>query len=160
MVGRINYTYRTGIMLRSSIAIAVLWTALCNSPAQARTPACLEYEPANVTLSGTISRHMHYEGPNYGADPAHDEKAYYWYLDLDKPICVNGKDEDSPEMESVHDVRHMQIVYGVYEDYPRGRGWIGRHVSIMGSLFHAITVHHHTDVLIMARSTVKTPSTH
>jgi hypothetical protein len=146
------------MMLRSSIVAATLWAALWNSPTQAREPSCLEYEPAVVTLSGTISRHMHYGPPNYGEDPEHDEKGFYWYLDLDRPICVNGKNEDSPDMEGESDVRHVQIVYGVYADYPPGRGWIGRHVSITGSLFHADTVHHHTEVLIMARATVRTPS--
>ena len=72
--------------------------------------SCLEYEPKVVTLSGTITRHLEYGPPNYGEDPAHDDKEIYWYLDLDKSICVSGKNEDSPEMEGENGVRQLQIV--------------------------------------------------
>ena len=125
-------------MFRFLTAGAALWTTLCISSAEAREPSCLAYEPAIVTLKGSISRHMHYGPPNYGEDPDHDEKGFYWYLDLDKPICVKGKNEDSPNMESERDVRHVQIVYGMYQDYPPGGGWIGYRVSITGMLYHGL----------------------
>ncbi len=115
--------------------------------------SCLEYEPKLVILSGTITRHLEYGPPNYGEDPVHDAKEIYWYLDLDKPICVNGKNEDSPEMEGETGVQHLQIVY--MHGYPRGRGWVNHRVTITGTLFHAISGHHHTKVLITADKTVK-----
>jgi hypothetical protein len=127
---------------------------LASASAQATESPCLEYGPAIVTLTGTITRHMEYGPPNYGEDPAHDERVVYWYLDVDKPICVNGKDGDTPEMESERDVRRLQIVY---HGYPKGSGWIGHHVSITGTLFHAIWGRHFTKVLIDAMSTTKVP---
>ena len=123
--------------------------------AEASEPSCLEYEPAVVTLSGTITRLMKYGPPGYGEDPVHDEKVRYWYLDLEQPICVNGKNEDSPESESERDVRRVQIIY--YRGYPSGGGWIGAHVSIDGTLIHAIWGRHYTKVLIEANSTTKLP---
>ena len=115
--------------------------------------ACLEYEPAVVTLTGTITRHMEYGPPGYGEDPAHDAKEVYWYLELNNPICVNGKDEDSPDMQGEKDVRKLQIVYPM--GYPKGGGWIGHRASITGTLFHAISGHHHTNVLITAHRTTR-----
>ncbi len=130
-----------------------LIATLCLSATPAGARSCLEYEPVIVTLSGTITRHMEYGSPNFGEDPAHDEQEIYWYLDLDEPICLNGKNEDSPDMESEGDLQRLQIVY---RKYPRGSGWIGQHVSITGKLFHAHTGHHHTQVLIQSMSTKKT----
>lgn len=115
--------------------------------APAADNSCLPYGPAVVTLSGKITSHLEYGAPGYGEDPAHDAKDIYWYLDLAKPICVNGKDEDSPEMSSEDDVRRIQIVF--YHGYPGPRKhWVGHRATITGTLFHSITGHHHTSVLI------------
>jgi hypothetical protein len=58
---------------------------------------------------------MAYGPPNYGEDPAHDAKEIYWYLELDDPICVNGKKqhskEHSEEMQGENNLRQLQIVY-------------------------------------------------
>lgn len=152
MVARIRHTNWPRMIPRIQVISVVLGATLTLTVARAKEPSCLQYEPSIVTLSGTISRHMHYGPPNYGEDPVHDEKGFYWYLDLDKPICVSGKREDSPDMEGERDVRHLQIVY---QDYPAGTGWIGHHVSVTGTLFHAHTIHHYTKVLIMATNTMK-----
>lgn len=116
---------------------------------------CLEYRPATVTLTGTIIRHIDYGPPNYGEDPAHDAKEVYWYLQLDDPVCVNGKKDHSEEMEGEKNVRKAQIVY--LNGYPRGDNWINHRASITGTLFHAITGHHHTKVLIEAGKTDMRP---
>src|SRR4051812_18652855 len=98
--------------MKQSVVVAALALAACSQfPAQHTLPAvsatqvadnsaCLEYEPVPVTLTGTITRHLEYGPPGFGDDTRHDQKLRYWYLDVDKPICVNGKDEDSPDMEA------------------------------------------------------------
>jgi len=116
---------------------------------------CVEYGPTIVTLSGTITRHLEYGPPNYGEDPAHDAKEVYWYLQLENPICVNGKQqhfgERSEDIVGENNVRMIQIVY--MEGYPNGDRWINHRASITGTLFHAITGHHHTKILINAIDT-------
>jgi len=145
--------------MRFSVALAAVICGVtlssASQAAEGADPSCLEYEPAVVTLSGTITRHLEYGPPGYGEDPAHDDKGFYWFLDLDKPICVNGKDEDSPDDEGETGVRRLQIVY--MNDYPKGRGWIGHRASITGTLFHSYTAHHYTEVLIVADQTTKLP---
>jgi hypothetical protein len=116
---------------------------------------CLEYGPAIVALTGTIVRHMEYGPPNYGEDPAHDAKELGWYLQLHDPICVNGKKDTSEETEEENNVRKVQIVYP--NGYPKGDHWISHRASITGTLFHAVTGHHHTKVLIEARKTSLRP---
>src|SRR5262245_45923063 len=82
--------------------------------------SCFEYGPTIVTLTGTITRRTEYGPPGYGEDPAHDAQERYWYLELDVPICVNGKGEteNSPEMEGENGVRKLQIVS--LNGYPKG----------------------------------------
>lgn len=115
--------------------------------------ACLQYGPAVVSLTGTITKHMTYGPPNYGEDPAHDSQEIYWYLDLDNPICVDGAKDNSPEAQGEKDVREVQIVYS--NGYPKGNDWINHRAIITGTLFHAISGHHHTKVLIEASKTKK-----
>jgi hypothetical protein len=134
-----------------TVAVVVAVEPLHFKASNAADSKCLEYGPAIVTLTGTIIRHMEYGPPNYGEDPAHDAKELYWYLQLDDPICVNGKKEYSQEMEEEKNVRKVQIVY--LNGYPKGDNWINHRASITGTLFHAITGHHHTKVLIEARKT-------
>jgi Domain of unknown function (DUF4431) len=74
---------------------------------------------------------------------------------LDDPICVNGKRNDSQDIEAEKDVRKVQIVYR--NGYPKGGNWIDHRASITGTLFHAITGHHHTKVLIEAGKTGMRP---
>jgi len=120
----------------------------------AANSTCLDYEPATDTLTGTITRHMEYGPPNYGEDPTHDAKELYWYLELDDPIRVNGR-EESPDMEAEENIRKLQIVY--LNGYPKDGDWIGHRASITGTLFHAISGHHHTNLLITADKTTKMP---
>jgi hypothetical protein len=108
---------------------------------------CVDYEPKSVTLTGTITRHMAYGPPNYGEDPAHDEKGIYWRLDLDRPVCVNANQGYDLDMVMERHVTSLQIVYE--NGYPPRKGWVDHRVSITGKLFHAFTAHHHTDVLII-----------
>ena len=141
--------------LAPSLVTAIIIASLYSGPSIAADRACLDYEPAIVTLTGTITKHLEYGQPNYGEDPAHDAKERYWYLDLDNPICVNsGKNDVSLEPEEKN-VRRLQIVY--MSGYPKGGDWINHRASITGTLFHAITGHHHTAVLITATKTIKVP---
>lgn len=132
------------------LALAVSWAG------QAQAGPCLGYEPQSVTLTGVITRHMNYGPPNYGEDPAHDEKETYWRLDLAKPICVKGDSADPSKDANTEDernIRHLEIVYS--NGYPVGPGWVGHRVTVTGTLFHRITGHHHTTVLITAVKTIK-----
>ena len=99
-------------------------------------------------MTGTITTHLEYGAPNFGEDPAHDAHELDWYLDLSKPICVAGKNDTSPESEAERGIRRLQIVF--LRGQPSGAGWIGHGASVTGTLFHAISGHHHTKVLITA----------
>jgi hypothetical protein len=134
-----------------TIAVAIAIGFLHVKAANAAGGKCLEYGPAIVTLTGTIVRQMEYGPPNYGEDPAHDAKEVYWYLELHDPICVGGKKDHSEEMDEEKNIRKIQIVYP--NGYPKGDHWINHRAAIAGTLFDAVSGHHHTKVLIEARDT-------
>jgi hypothetical protein len=137
------------------VAVVIAAGVLHFDASNAADGKCLEYGPAIVSLTGTIVSQMQYGPPNYGEDPAHDAKEVYWYLQLDDPVCVNGRKDHSEEMQGEQNVRKVQIVY--LTGYPKGGNWINKRASITGTLFHAITGHHHTKVLIEAGKTDMRP---
>lgn len=108
----------------------------------------LDYWPAVVELEGKLSIKTFFGPPNFGENPETDSKEKSWLLSLDKPINVRAKTETDPTLgPSVDNVRELQLV--LHE--PR-RDLIGKKVVVKGTLFHAHTGHHHTDVLLDVES--------
>ena len=116
----------------------------------ARVPQhCLSYEPATVTLEGKITRRAFAGPPNYESIKEGDTPETYWILRLTKPICVNA-DENMPGGEEPEkNVYNIQLLLSD-EQYARYKGLLGKRVAVSGRLFHAITGHHHTNVLLTA----------
>ncbi len=103
--------------------------------------ACLPYEPAKVTLTGTVHRVKAFGPPGFGENPRTDAREDYDSLHLDQPICTIGSaGGDDPHAG----VRELQLVFlGSHAAVP-----LGRPLAISGSLFGQETGHHHTEVLI------------
>lgn len=111
---------------------------------------CLQYGPAPMTVSGTVVMQQAYGAPNYGEDPEHDDIEVYPLLVLDHQACVS-KDPYEPAEWSV---TVMQMVF--LPPALLKKDWIGRHVTVVGTLFHANTGHHRTPVLIEPSSVALT----
>jgi hypothetical protein len=113
-----------------------------------RTPSKkeLSYEPTVVELKGTLTVKTFFGPPNYGENPKTDSKEKEWILKLNEPVDVIG-DDGYPETISVHGVRDLELVLS-----GRHSELIGKKVIAKGTLFHAQTGHHHTDVLMEVQS--------
>lgn len=104
----------------------------------------VNYEPQIVTLTGII-KFKTYVGPL--------EDETYPYLFLDHPIDVVPKNDTNPEDVLEKNVKVMQIAA---DDETSNWSWshenkfIAKHVNVTGKLFHSITGHHHSRVLIEA----------
>ena len=109
---------------------------------------CVDYWPVVVELKGKLSIRTFFGPPNFGENPKADSKERSWILSLDKSINVRAKTEaDSILGPSVEDVRELQLVL------PKpNRELIGKKVIVKGTIFHAHTGHHHTDVLMDVQS--------
>lgn len=109
----------------------------------------LSYQPTIVELNGTLSVKTYYGPPNYGENPDTDTKEALPVLVLSKPVNVRGNPDPKAgfDRRSVEDVREIQLVLTTPH-----KEFIGKTVLVKGTLFHAFTAHHHTDVLMDVRS--------
>jgi hypothetical protein len=136
-------SWRAGLALSLEISLACAW--LLASPATA-SGHCFKYAQANVAVIGKVVERTDWGPPNYGEDPAHDSRERHNYVLLEQPLCVDGDFDDPAE----RDVRTMELAWDPdKEPFPAA---VGRRVRLNGFLFHAISGHHHTRVLLMVRS--------
>jgi hypothetical protein len=108
----------------------------------------LGYWPAVVELEGKLSVKTFFGPPNFGENPKTDSKQRSRILSLDKPINVRAKDETDPTLgPSVDNVRELQLIFD-----ESLRELIGKKVIVKGTLLHAHSGYHHTDVLLDVES--------
>ena len=117
---------------------------LAIAPGMAAEP-CLNYEPRVVQLIGTMRRQAFPGPPNYESVKHGDALEVYWLLQLPARICVVASAAEDPLNEPETGVVALQMLV---QDYPGYRHLLGKRVKVTGTLFHAVTGHHHTRVLI------------
>lgn len=103
--------------------------------------ACEKYGLPNTMLAGTISVETFFGPPGYGESPDTDAKERQAILHLAQPLCTVASDNAPAAQDQVK----VTLVPMQPLDL---RAFVGKAVTVRGSLFHAITGHHHTDVLI------------
>jgi hypothetical protein len=108
---------------------------------------CSQYEPAQVSLKGTLRRQTFAGAPNFENINKGDAPETYWVLHLESPICVETNPAGDPDNEAGKNVKDIQLI--VNEDrYSTDRDLVNKHVTVNGKLMHAISGHHHTPVLL------------
>ena len=118
--------------------IKVIFFLFAISKAQA---ACFNYEPNLVELNGTLSVQTAAPDPDSAMT-----KETYWAIQTNSPFCVLPTDDDQVNAPEIH-VTEAQLLLK-QEQYAAYKHFVGRKVKVVGSLFHSITAHHHTKVLI------------
>ena len=117
------------------------------SEAQMQIAGCKTYEPTVVELTGKLVRKTFAGPPNYQDIHKGDAPETIWLLKLDSPICVD-QDSSQPDLNtSQKNVRSVQLVLN-NESHERAKSLSGQRVQVAGTLFAAITGHHHTPVLL------------
>jgi hypothetical protein len=127
------------------MTLLLLLILLTSSEPSSLAQKCVAYEPDTVSLAGTIKRRTFAGAPNYESVARGDQPEQVWVLRLARPICVSA----SGDQEEEKNVSDLQLVFTDAEkEYPRYRSFVGRRVTVNGTLFHAHTGHHHTSVLL------------
>jgi hypothetical protein len=98
----------------------------------------LKTEPAIVTLTGTLSK------ASFEND-AYKRREQVYVLNLVTPIDVAGDELGDP----VKNVKKIQVIF--MRDSVNPENFLNKKLRITGSLFHAHTAHHFTDVLIQIK---------
>lgn len=106
-------------------------------------PQCFKYNNDGVVLTGKVVLKTFFGPPNYGEDPANDAKEKQAILILDSPICVDADPQGDEEAE----VDQSEVTLVPMQNLNLEQ-YVGKRVQVIGSLFHAISAHHHTPVLI------------
>jgi hypothetical protein len=112
---------------------------------------CLDYEPAMVTIQGSVSLKPAYGPPGFGEDPKHDAREDYLALTFDAPVCMKASSEPHTEDVAEAEIKAMQLVFRNGEAFKQTKQWIGKRISVTGSLFHRFTGHHHAAVLLKVK---------
>ena len=114
---------------------------------EARAEECLSYEPVKVRLIGTIVEKTFPGPPEFESIEKGDRPETALILKLKRPVCVKGNPEDELNSETEKNVGDLHLVIHGGE-YVRYRRFVTKQVVAEGTLFHAITGHHHTKVLM------------
>jgi len=122
---------------------------LAGHPSELRPQSCLHYGPSAVTLEGTLIRRPYPGPPNYEGARQGDQPDTALILSIPKPICVapdSASDEGDKQLES--GVRELQLAIGTDSLWAQLRAAHSSRLRVTGELFHSITGHHRTRVLI------------
>lgn len=130
------------------LVLTVLVTVL--HPASTHAQRWLSYEPHTVELDGRLVIQAKYGPPNYGEQPKTDEKVRIPVLVLQNPVNVLPSEENSYNSQAVYRTTQIQLAF--IESGITYKNLIGKNVVVTGSLFHAHTGHHYTDVVLKVSS--------
>jgi hypothetical protein len=97
--------------------VMVLLVSLPGTRSQLEPAGCRSYEPAVVTLHGSLIRKTFPGPPNYSDIHKGDRAETYFLLNLDSPLCLNTDKSDPDLRPSQKNVRTVQLVLeeGTYE---------------------------------------------
>jgi hypothetical protein len=127
--------------LRFLVAVSTLLSL------SAEGATCLHYGGEPVTLSGTLRYRTFFGPPNYGENPTTDSRETQSILYLSAPICVDADPSGDEEAES----KQLRVTLVPMRSIDLKR-YVGKMVRVRGTLFHSITGHHHTPVLMTIQS--------
>ncbi|XHS77797.1 DUF4431 domain-containing protein [Burkholderiaceae bacterium UC74_6] len=110
--------------------------------------ACLQYDSEATQLSGTLFARVYYGPPGYGERPAEDSREGAWLLLLDAPICVTASPHPESDNNSFERDQIVVQLAAVHVSPGAIEGLVEKRVVVSGQLYHALTGHHRTPVLL------------
>ena len=137
-------------IIRVCLLLATL-ALLCSCSLSTKRDQDYKFEPNVSIVEGTLITRMYYGQPGYGEDPKNDAKEYPYILQLDRPINVKAQEGDILNSDKF-DIKEIQVVPLGEEDLKSLKKYLDKHIKIQGTLFSALTGHHHTEVLIEVKS--------
>lgn len=123
--------------------LSLILALICSIPAYGES--CLKYEPENVSLSGNLQKEVFPGAPNFESIEDGDTPETYYILHLSTSICVSPSQDEVNSFES--DVYKVQLALQPSQDQAL-KSKLGSSIALTGTLFHQISGHHHTKVLM------------
>ncbi len=119
-------------------------------PPAIRRDSCVHYDPEVVRLSGRLSIDPEYGHPNYGENPATDEKLHVAILHLRHSLAVCGDSLNIVAGESLKGLLKVQLNFMNLHSDPMH--YAGQRIVVKGTLYRAISGYHFTPVLMSVDS--------
>lgn len=129
---------------RQSAALALLAAALL-AGARAQPPACLSYEPAEVSLQGRLELAVFPGPPHYRSFETGDAPESVWLLHLAAPVCLAALADDLNDTAQFG-VATLQLVPRA----PIAVALNGSSASVTGTLYRPHGGHPHATVMLRA----------
>ncbi|WMY75608.1 DUF4431 domain-containing protein [Buttiauxella selenatireducens] len=123
--------------------IAFVFLSLITLFTSTVSAACLDYEK-NVKLSGYLEVSVFFGAPGFGEDPKTDRREIKNILFLDEPVCANRSDNGDAEKEQIEVTLETDESPGA----PNLDQYVGKHITVVGKLTHALTGHDHTSLIL------------
>ncbi len=127
---------------------AIPWADPTISAAVDPSAACLNYDDPAVELSGTVFSRNYFGPPGYGETPAKDTRERATLLLLDAPVCLRAS--PNPELDNNSYEGNLIVVQlaAVHVKPEALKTVQGHRALVRGRLYHAITGHHRTPVVM------------
>jgi hypothetical protein len=101
-----------------------------------------------TTLEGIVETRVYPGPPNYESVRNGDLAEHIWLIKLNSPINLRDDGDPTSNNEAENDIRALQLVIQWPKNERLLEQSIGHSLIITGSLFHALTGHHHLKVLM------------
>lgn len=125
----------------------LLLAGLCLLPAlPVQAADCLQYEPSQSTISGTLQRRIFPGSPNFEDLTTGDDPMDGYYLITEQPMCVAGNDTQT-DVKLEDDVRWIQLAID-QQQYDSLRPYLEQKITLKGELFAAQTTYHFAPLLM------------
>ena len=135
------------LMKFKCIALLGLVTLLYVTNSLAASTKCLKYHD-EITISGKLTRQTFAEQPNYESIKNGDRQVSYFFISPNVPLCVAAGMDNEEELAE-NNVKILELAFmGDKDMFGPLRSSIGKFVSCIGDLFHAINGHHHSRILL------------
>ena len=136
--------------MKHTLTIVIATLLLAVAPPAAAQQRWLSYEPEVMELDGRLVIESKFGPPNFGEQPKTDEKVRVPVLVLSNRANMLADSGDDPNAKSVYDVRQIQLAFPSSDT--AHNALIGKQVVVTGTLFHAHTGHHYTEVVMNVQS--------
>ena len=137
---------------RFLIYLLFMLGAISHLLGQTAEPRCLSYEPQATTIQGRLVRRAYPGPPDYTSISSGDQAETYWLVKLPQPACVNEDKSDADLSPAQSNLTLVQLVFTDPSEYKVYASFVGKQVVAKGTLFGAISGHHHTPVLLTVLS--------
>jgi hypothetical protein len=127
------------------VLLFLSWGLACGASGSSEEERWVSYEPTVIELSGMLMVSMKFGPPNYGEDPETDERLKVPVLVLSEPLNVRGDPDAQVNIESVRGVKEIQLIFLRQRNYD---GLVNSRVVARGTLSHAVSGHHFTEVVM------------